>query len=75
MKQYGDKNKVSGVLSYDYGDDYIVVTFKRGGTYKYTYESAGASHIDSMKVLADNGDGLNTYINKYVRRSYSEKIN
>ncbi len=54
--------KPSGIVGYEYGDDYITVYFKRGLPYTYTVESCGAHHIDTMKQLADAQHGLNTYL-------------
>ncbi len=75
MKTYTDLNGDSGILEYDYGDDWIRIQFKRGGTYEYRSSGIGSSHLAMMKSLADSGDGLNTYINKNsdVKRGYSSK--
>lgn len=75
MPIYKDIDGDSGVLSYEYGTDWITVEFERGQQrhYKYTYASAGSIHVDRMKTLADQGEGLNSYINKNVRKSYEQK--
>jgi len=73
MKRYSDVDRDSGVVAYEYGDNFIRVEFHDGGIYLYTYASAGASHIEDMKKLADNGDGLNEYINDYVKKLYARK--
>ena len=57
-------NRRSGVEAYSYSSYFITVRFKTGGIYTYTYDTAGAEHIENMKFLADTGVGLNTYINK-----------
>lgn len=76
MKVYQDINGDSGVAAYDYGDDWIRVRFKHGGTYEYRVSSIGSAHISTMKRLADSGDGLNAYINANpdVRNGYSSKV-
>jgi len=71
---YKDIDHDSNITGYTYGDDYIIVEFKHGGKYEYTYQSAGVQHIERMKQLADRGDGLNAYINKHVKKNYSKKI-
>ncbi len=71
MENYDNVN--SGIQSFEIMDDGIRVQFKRGGTYVYTVASAGAVHIQEMTRLAELGDGLNTYINKYVKRGYDYK--
>ncbi len=65
----------SGVDSYEIGDDYISVLFKAGSArkYLYNYASAGSYHVENMKNLAANGDGLNSYINKNVKKNYAQK--
>ncbi|MNE51998.1 hypothetical protein D3C80_1466520 [compost metagenome] len=60
----------SGILSYSIGTDYIVVKFNTGGIYTYSYKSAGISHVERMKDLAQKGRGLNTYISRFVKDLY-----
>jgi hypothetical protein len=75
MKKYADLSGDSGIVAYDYGDDWIRIQFKRGGTYEYRSADIGAAHVANLKRLADSGDGLNTYIsqNPEVRKGYSAK--
>ena len=68
MENY--RNSDSGVRSYAIGDDFITVQFKDGDIYKYSYSSAGTRNIEIMKGLALRGRGLNTFINKYVKKKY-----
>ncbi|MET4732973.1 hypothetical protein ABIE64_001681 [Thalassospira sp. MBR-102] len=72
MPKYANRNGNSGVDSYEYGNDWIVVTFTTGSTYRYSYRSAGAENIEQMKILADAGSGLNSFImkNPRVRKGY-----
>lgn len=74
MKPYKDKNRDSGIIAYDYGNDWIQVQFRDGSVYEYTYASAGQQNIEYMKSLADNGDGLNSFINKNVKFKYARKL-
>lgn len=76
MKPYTDLNGDSGISAYDYGNDWITVQFKHGGTYSYQSSAIGAQHISAMKQLADAGDGLNAYINTNptVKNGYSSKF-
>lgn len=64
MEQYRDWDNDSGILTYEIGEDYIIVEFKNGRYrfYKYTYGSGGSINIEQMKQLAHEGDGLNEYI-------------
>jgi hypothetical protein len=75
MKPYQDRDGDSGIRAYEYGDDWIHVQFKHGGTYEYRSSGIGSAHIGIMKRLADAGDGLNAYINTNsdVKNGYSSK--
>lgn len=64
MQKYNDRNGDSNVDEFDFGQDFIIVKFRRGGIYTYTYTSAGPHHVEEMKRLARSHDGLNSYINK-----------
>lgn len=75
MPKYKDLDRDSGVRRYEYGPDWIEVEFERGSirTYRYTYLSAGSTHIEEMKRLADLGEGLNAYIQRNVAQQYASK--
>jgi hypothetical protein len=64
MEPYTNLGGDSGVLAYQLGSDYIIVQFKTGQYtfYKYTNYSAGVGVVDTMKGLAQRGQGLNSYI-------------
>lgn len=63
----------SGVLAYEIGTDSITVQFKDGWFYLYTYASVGRCAIETMKQLATNGVGLNSYISKTVKKGFASK--
>lgn len=71
MERYGDVRGDSGVVAYETGPDYIRVKFKHGGTYEYDYANSGKFQVDRMKVLAASGEGLATFINKFVKDRYA----
>lgn len=73
MIQYKNLGGNSNVHSYEIGNDYIDVMFGGGSKYRYTYESAGIENIEKMKQLAKAGQGLNSFINKVVRKLYAFK--
>ena len=75
MTRYKNLGGKSGIVAYEYGDDYIRVEFKDGARYLYTYESADPDNIEEMKQLAENGQGLNSFINRIVRKRYAKKEN
>ena len=71
MQNYADINDDSGVSSYEIGAAYLKVWFNRDSTsYVYSYSSAGEYHVEHMKKLAVAGKGLNTFIDKNVKRDY-----
>jgi hypothetical protein len=73
MKPYGNRRGDSGVIAYEYGSNWIRVRFASRGTYKYTASGIGAVNLETMKRLADSGDGLTTFINTHpdVKNGYS----
>jgi hypothetical protein len=65
-KDTGDQcPQESGIERYQSGSDYIDITFKSGGTYRYTATRLGKRAIDQMKILARQGDCLNTWLNQH----------
>ena len=73
MENYKDVNRDSGIAAYEFGADFIRVKFKDNAVYLYTNLSAGNENIAKMEVLAQSGDGLNSYINKFVKKKYARK--
>jgi len=74
MKAYRDFGGDSGVAGYETASDSITVQFKDGAVYLYTNSSAGTQNIQRMKILAENGNGLNSFINTNVKKLYAKKI-
>ena len=74
MERYRNRSGDSGVIGYELDQDRIIVYFKNRSVYEYTNQSAGALHVERMKKLAAEGEGLNTFINQYVRGNYSRRI-
>jgi len=73
MQRYRDIDRDSGVSEYEIGDDFIRVKFGDGAIYRYTGSSVGGYHLEQMKCLANQGDGLNSYIMKNVKKRYERK--
>ena len=72
MERYANLRRNSGVLGFEIGVDCIIVWFKRNSRpYRYSYAKAGTRHIENMKVLAERGKGLNSYIKKHVNKLYN----
>jgi hypothetical protein len=63
METYRNLGGDSGISGYEIGEDYIIVQFS-SGQYKYTYSTAGSDFIETMKKLAQQGEGLNEFISK-----------
>jgi len=74
MTRYSNNGGKSGISEYEINDDGIIIQFSNGAKYLYTYTSAGTSNIEEMKRLALIGEGLNSYIMKYARTSFSSKL-
>lgn len=70
MNSYSNNGRDSGVRAYEIGTDYIKVQFSDLATYTYSYRKAGKNHVDNMKQLAIQGEGLNSYINTKVKYLY-----
>lgn len=56
------------------GKRFIILEFGDGEQYLYNDEKPGKIHVDRMIALACKRNELNTYINKYVRDNYSQKL-
>jgi hypothetical protein len=74
MERYKNLGGNSSVIAYEIGNDSIKVQFSDGSVYLYTYQSAGLSNIEQMKVLALAGKGLNSFIMRNVRKAYAAKL-
>jgi len=71
MERYRNSGGDSGVSAYEIGSDYILVKFSgTARTYRYSYRKAGQNHVENLKRLAQNGSGLNSYINQFVKFKY-----
>lgn len=73
MENYKNLGGDSNVAAYEIGSDSIKVQFRDGSLYTYTNQSAGQSNIEQMKSLAIVGQGLNSFINSVVKKSYASK--
>ena len=71
MEKYKNKGGGSGIDSYENGTDFIIVMFLGGDEYTYNYEATGAERVEKMKLLAEKGEGLNSFIKKYVKGDYA----
>jgi hypothetical protein len=74
MKRYRNLDGNSGVRAYSIQPDSITIQFADGARYLYTYASAGKSNIEEMKMLAESGKGLSTFISQHVHDAYRAKL-
>jgi len=72
MKIYRDYDNDSNIIGYEYGEDWIRIYFKDNSEYEYVGGGCTQYMINKMKYLADQGDGLNAFINKN-KPPYSSK--
>ena len=71
MQMYKNLGGDSNIRCYEIGDDYIdVIFYGTAKMYRYSYASAGRQKVEQMKRLAQQGEGLNSYIMNYARFSY-----
>ena len=71
MQMYKNLGGDSNIKCYEIGNDYIdVIFYGTAKTYRYSYASAGGQNVERMKRLAQQGEGLNSYIMNYARFSY-----
>jgi hypothetical protein len=73
VQPYQNLSGNSGVAAYEIEPQGIRTEFVDGPVYLYTYESAGKENVETMKVLAENGLGLSTYIAQVVKSGYERK--
>jgi len=73
MIRYNNLGNDSGVAAYEIESSSITVQFNDGWFYLYTAQSAGAANVEQMKRLAIAGQGLNSFINRVVRKGYARK--
>lgn len=70
MERYSNLRGNSPITHYQIEDERIIVWFKGGKSYSYSYGKAGNAHVEKMKVFARSGSGLSAYITQNVRFAY-----
>jgi hypothetical protein len=74
MPRYLNRGGDSGVVAYETGDNSIEVAFRDGSAYLYDVQSTGGANIQTMKQLAADGQGLNSFISRVVKKGYAAKL-
>lgn len=57
-------SKRTSIVHYSLFYDRIILEFKGGELYTYSYESTGVAVVEAMRSLAKSGQGLNRYLNE-----------
>lgn len=70
MTRYANLRGNSPVLAYEIEPTRIIVQFKTGRPYSYSYNSAGRYIVERMKQLATQGYGLSAFITRNARYNY-----
>lgn len=70
MERYSNRRGNSQITHYQIENESIIIWFKGGKSYSYSYRKAGRYHVEQMKILARNGSGLSAYITQNVRFDY-----
>lgn len=70
MEYYANLRGNSPIVGYEIYPTSIIVYFKRGKPYSYSYNKAGQNNVETMKLLAKKGSGLSAYITQHVRCLY-----
>ncbi len=74
LKPYRDTQGTHNATAYATGRTWILIQFKDSALYLYTNASCGAEHVRELKRLAKLGEGLDSYINQHVSKSYAKKL-
>lgn len=73
MIPYRNLSGRSGIVSYETTDDSIHVLFRGERHYRYDHTRPGKADVERMKALAEQGQGLGTYISQTVKNRYADK--
>ena len=74
MERYLNKDGSSGVEEFEISTDAIELIFEdRKFLYTYNQIRPGKSYVEEMKKKAVDGEGLNTYVNQYIRKNFYSK--
>ena len=74
MQRYRNTSGASGVEAYQIQAQAIIVRFRGGATYRYTYAVTGRHEVETMKALALAGRGLSTFISTQVGQRFERML-
>jgi hypothetical protein len=73
MERYKNLSGDSGVVAFEIESDAIEVEFQDGRIYRYTHDITGSAQVEEMKRLAAAGQGLSTFIARYIRDDFESR--
>jgi len=73
MHPYRNVDGHSGVIAYEPGEGWIRLRFVNGKEYRYTDATTGAEHVRNMQMLAQAGQGLASYVSKFVHDDFERE--
>ncbi len=74
MQRYKNLSGNSGIRAYELIGDLIDVEFIGGAVYRYDYANTGRQKVETMKALANAGEGLAAFISQHVGEHYAAKL-
>lgn len=74
MENYRNISGNSTVRGYQMQPNGITIHFQNGDVFEYNYASAGKHHVETMKLLAQAGWGLGSYIDQVTRFGYARQL-
>lgn len=74
MEKYKNLGGNSNINSFKIEGNSIEVQFNDGSIYLYNDVRPGSAAVEEMKRLALNGSGLNSYINRNIKKNYFSKL-
>lgn len=74
MKRYQNLSGKSKVTMYELAKDVVTIRYANQEVYRYSNQSAGRENISKMKVLAQAGKGLETFVNANVKEKFARKV-
>jgi hypothetical protein len=72
MERYSNRRDNSSITHFQIEDERIIVWFKGGKSYSYSYRKANRTHVEQMKILTKSDSGLSAYIMQNVRFDYDK---
>lgn len=74
LQRYGNRSGRSAVHAYAARRNALAVEFGDGKIYLYNYEVPGRHHVERMKSLAIDGEGLGSYISRHIGKRFAARL-